>query len=299
MNFKDWFITWFKAARAPFLVVSLLPCLLAGVMARTHGPVNLWHFILATVGVVMAHSAADFIDDYFDFQKGNLGNKVQQFHDSPLIDGKVTLRQVAIAIILCLAIAAAAGTILLVEVGLPVLIMIIIGLFIVFFYTSPPIRLNYRGFGETMLFLAFGPLTIVGVYYVLTGSFSWEAFIVSLIPGVFTMNVGLVSNTFDHDDDIPSGKMTLPVRLGQANAVRLMAAGTGVAYLSILAGVMGRLLPVWTLLVFLSLPLAVSVLQNARQYKDLTRYTPAMGRAIAISAVSVVLLTMAYGIVFL
>jgi 1,4-dihydroxy-2-naphthoate octaprenyltransferase len=155
--------------------------------------------------------------------------------------------------------------------------------------------LMLRGLAEPVVFITFGPMTVVGTYFVLTGLFSWEAFIVSLTPGIFTMNVGLVSNTFDHDDDIPSGKLTLPVRLGQANAVLLMAGGTLLAYLSILAGDVGGLLPVWTLLVLLSVPLAVSVLRNVSLYKDLSRYTPAMGRAIGLSAISVVLPTAAYG----
>ena len=106
---KAWLSTWFKAARAPFLVVSFLPALLGGIVAASHGPINMGVFIAAVIGIVMAHSAADFIDDYFDYKKGNLGNKVQQFHDSPLIDQRVTLNQVLIATAICLVIAGAAG----------------------------------------------------------------------------------------------------------------------------------------------------------------------------------------------
>ena len=41
------------------------------------------------------------------------------------------------------------------------------GAFIVFFYTSPPFMLNYRGLGETALFLAFGPMIVWGIAFVL------------------------------------------------------------------------------------------------------------------------------------
>ena len=85
----EWFKIWFKAARAPFLAVSIIPCLLGGAISYSHGPFSWLSFVLATVGIVMAHSAADFIDDYFDYKTGNLGNKEKQFHDSPLIDKKV------------------------------------------------------------------------------------------------------------------------------------------------------------------------------------------------------------------
>lgn len=296
---KDWLVTWFKAARAPFLVVSFLPALLGGAIAAARGPIDMGVFIAAVIGIVMAHSAADFIDDYFDYKKGNLGNKVQQFHDSPLIDQKVTLNQVLIATLICLAIAFATGLYVFIKVGLPVVWLVAVGAFIVFFYTSPPIMLNYRGLGETMLFLAFGPMIVAGVYIVLAGEFSWEPVIISLIPGVFTMNIGVVSNTFDYHDDIKSGKRTFSVRFGQQTAVRLIMIGTLIAYIAIIAGAATQILPAWTLLVLLTIPLSTEAVKHASQYDDESHYTPAMTRAIALSSVASLLLIVAYVIVIL
>jgi len=291
---KQWLVTWFKAARAPFLIISILPCLLAGVLAYARGSFDTLIFVLATVGIVAAHSAGDFVDDYFDFQKGNLGNKVQQFHDSPLIDGKVTLRQVRIAIALCLLVAAASGAVILVKVGAPVLALVAAGLVAVFFYTSPPLKLNYRGFGETVLFLAFGPMIVFGVWYVLTGRVTLEPFLLSFVPGIFTMNVGIVSNTFDYHDDVRSGKRTLSVRFGQAAAVRIIQITTGFAYLAIVLGVLSGVLPAWTLLVLATVPLAVDMLRHAARYADERHYTPAMGRIIALSSIATLVLMPAY-----
>jgi 1,4-dihydroxy-2-naphthoate polyprenyltransferase len=296
---KEWLVTWFKAARAPFLVISFLPAILGGVMAAAHVTILMGVFIASVIGIVMAHSAADFIDDYFDFKKGNLGNKVQQFHDSPLIDNKITLNQVLVATAICLVIAFAAGMYVFVNVGMMVFWLVAVGAFIVFFYTSPPIMLNYRGLGETMLFLAFGPMIVVGVYMVLTGLFSPEALIVSLVPGVFTMNIGVVSNTFDYLDDIKSGKRTFSVRFGQQAAVRLIMIGTLVAYLAIIIGAALQVLPVWTLLVLITIPLSTEAVKHASKYEDESHYTPAMTRAIALSSVASLLLIVAYGIVIL
>ncbi|GAP21587.1 prenyltransferase [Leptolinea tardivitalis] len=293
---KEWLLTWMKAARAPFLVVSLLPALLGGVMAASRGPINIGVFIAAVVGIVMAHSAADFIDDYFDYKKGNLGNKVQQFHDSPLIDQRVTLTQVLIATAVCLFVALAAGIYVLMQAGVVVLILVAIGAFIVFFYTSPPIMLNYRGLGETMLFLAFGPMILVGVDVVLTGRFNGETLLVSLLPGFFTMNVGVVSNTFDYLDDIKSGKKTISVRFGQPVTVRLIAIDSVIAYLAVILGVILQLIPVWTLLVLVTIPLAIKTVRNVSQFNDEGRYTPAMTSAIALSSIATILLIAAYGI---
>lgn len=291
---KEKAVIWLKAARAPFLVVSLIPAILGGLIGFYSGYFDWTIFLLATVGIVMAHSAADFVDDYYDFINGNLGNKEQQFHDSPLIRGEITLRQVMIAIIICLGIAIAAGLYLLFEVGLPVLYLMLSGTFIVLFYTAPPIRLNYRGLGETMLFFAFGPMIVFGSYYVLSGEFSWEPVFASIPLGIFTMNVGIVSNTFDYEDDVKSGKKCIPVRFGQRNAVRIIIAGTFVAYLSLISGVLLNYLPAWTLLTLLSIPLAVNTIRMTLHYDNTEFYTPAMSKAIALTSVTGILLIISY-----
>jgi 1,4-dihydroxy-2-naphthoate polyprenyltransferase len=294
MGFKEWFLTWFKAARAPFLVVSFIPCLMGGAIAYAHGSFDLVTFILVTIGIVCAHSAGDFVDDYFDYKTGNLGNKEQQFHDSPLIHGKITLKQVMVATLLFMGIAIGIGVYLYFRVGTPVLVMALIGTFIVLFYTSPPLKLNYRGLGETMLFIAFGPLIVVGVYYVLTGHFSLEAFLVSLPVGIFTMNVGLVSNTFDYSDDVLSGKKCIPVRFGQANASKLLFIVTVLAYCVVIVSVLFKLIPVWALIGLVTMPLGYGVVKATLKYEDTSNYTPAMSKAIALSSVMGLLLVVAY-----
>lgn len=297
MTVKEWLFVWFKAARAPFLVVSIIPSFVGGIIAYLHGQFDPAIFAIVTIGIVMAHSAADFIDDYFDFKTGNLGNKEKQFHDSPLIDGKVTLKQVAIATALCLVISFASGIYLLIEIGMPVLIMAAIGTFIVFFYTSPPVRLNYHGLGESALFFAFGPMIVFGVYYVLTKEFSLEPIMASIPLGIFTMNVGLVSNTFDYEDDVQSGKKAIPVIFGQAFAAKLLVIVTIIAYLSLIGAVLFRIMPYWTLISLITVPIAFQVNSATLKYQDTSNYTKAMTKTIALSSVMGILLFASYVIV--
>jgi 1,4-dihydroxy-2-naphthoate polyprenyltransferase len=294
LTIKEWLTVWAKAARAPFLVVSFLPALLGGAIAWQNGLLDWTPFLLALIGVVMAHSAADFFDDYYDFKSGNLGNKEKQFHDSPLISGEVTVKQVMFAALLCMVVALACGAWLLFREPQAVLWMTLAGAFIVFFYTAPPVRLNYRGLGELMLFFAFGPLIVLGVYWVTAGEFSWTAMIAGIAPGIFTMNVGIVSNIFDHDDDVQSGKYTMPVRFGQRNAVIVLGAGIALAYLSVALGVVFQWLPVYALAAFLTLPLTVQTVRASYQYRDLNRYTGAMTKAIAAASLISVILALAF-----
>ncbi len=294
LTFKEYIIVWAKAARAPFLIVSFLPAVLGGIIAMSDAQFAWWPFIIAVFGVVMAHSAADFFDDYYDYLSGNLGNKEKQFHDSPLISGEVTLNQVLFAAILCFVVGLLCGVYLLFLQPTAVISMTLLGAIAVFFYTAPPLKLNYRGLGELVLFFAFGPLIVLGIYWVVAGEFSWEAVIAAIAPGVFTMNVGIVSNIFDHDDDIASKKYTMPVRFGQANAVKVLAAGIILAYLSIILGIVFGMLPVYALLVLLTIPLTYQTVRASANFHDLDLYTGAMTKAIATASLSSVLLIVAY-----
>jgi 1,4-dihydroxy-2-naphthoate octaprenyltransferase len=294
MKFLYYTKLWFKAARAPFLVVSLIPAILGGVIAWKDGIFDWTIFALTTVAIVLAHSAADFIDDYFDYKNGNLGNKEQQFHDSPLISGEITPKQVIWATIICLLPALGIGVYLFYLIGKPVLLMAALGTFIVFFYTSPPFRLNYRGVGESALFLAFGPMIVFGVYYVITQQFSWEPIILGIPLGIFTMNVGLVSNTFDYEDDIKSAKKTFPVRFGQANAVRLLNWGTILAFGVVVIAAIFKEVSLLALTILLLTFIAYKVSADTTKYRDLSKYTKAMGSAIALSSLAGIVLTIAY-----
>jgi len=287
---------WIKAARAPFLVTSAIPAILGGIIAFAHGSFDWTIFLLAFFGIIAAHSAADFIDDYFDYKNGNFANKDQQFHDSPLVRGIITAEQVMVAFWICMVLALASGIYILLSVGMPVLILTLLGAFVVFFYTSPPIRLNFRGLGETSIFLAFGPMIVFGVYFVLTQSFNWSPILASIPVGIFVMNVGIVSNIFDHDDDVKNGKITLPVKLGQATAVKFLTTVTLFAYLFLLAGVIIGVLPAWSLMALITAPMSYKMVSLARNYKDLSVYQPAMSKAIGVATLGGLSLVIGYAL---
>lgn len=291
---KEWTIIWFKAVRGPFLIMSVLPVLLGGVMAYHTDRFNGWFLVLVLAGVLLAHSAADLFDDFYDYRTGNAGSKDHKFHDNPLFKGQITVRQVLVAAVLCTAIAAAIGIYLLVVVGLPVLYLMIGGAFILFFYTAPPLRLNYHGLGELVIFLAFGPMIIFGTYYVITGQLSIEPFLISVAPGIFTMNVGLISNIFDYEDDLAHDKKSIPVRFGRRAGLNVLIFGNVLAYLSIALGVVFQILPIGCLLALLGIPLSIRAIQWTQKHQNMSNIKPARLNAILLAALSSLLLGIGY-----
>ena len=65
--------------------------------------------------------------------------------------------------------------------GWPILVFGFVGMFSSVFYTAPPIRFGYRGFGELMMIVNFGPVIGLGSYYVQCGRLDLEPFLVSLV----------------------------------------------------------------------------------------------------------------------
>lgn len=291
---KEWTIIWFKAVRGPFLIMSVLPVLLGGVIAFQSNQFNGWFLVLVLLGVLLAHAAADLFDDFYDYRTGNVGSKEHKFHDNPLFKGQISVRQVLTAAVLCTLTAAIIGVYLLATVGLPVLYLTLGGAFILFFYTAPPFRLNYYGLGEIVIFLAFGPMIIFGTYYVVTGQISMEPVLISIAPGIFTMNVGLISNIFDYEDDLAHDKMSIPVRFGRTAGLRVLMIGNALAYLSILLGVIFQILPIGCLLIFLSLPLSLNTVRWTRKYQQMDNIKPARLNAIKLAALSSLLLGIGY-----
>jgi 1,4-dihydroxy-2-naphthoate octaprenyltransferase len=71
-----------------------------------------------------------------------------------------------------------------------------------------------RGWGEILIFLAFGPLITLGTYYVMSGSLSWPAFALGCPQGFFIAGVIWINQFPDYQADREAGKRNLVVRWG-------------------------------------------------------------------------------------
>jgi 1,4-dihydroxy-2-naphthoate octaprenyltransferase len=291
--------TWTMASRAPFFVAVIMPSLMGGAVSYYHGHFDPVLFLLVVSGMILAHAGTNFINDYFDFRSGA---DVQNKNRTPFSGGspflpEATLKpgKVLYVALSCFALGFLIAVYLTLRVGYLVLVLAGAGGFIGYFYTAPPFKFGYRGLGEILTGLALGPLTVLGVYFVLTGSLTVEALVVSLPIGILVAAILYVNEIPDYEADRMAGKRHLVVILGKAQAVKLVPVLFGLNYASIVLGVVLGIMPLWTLMALITIPVAVNIIKIAfGNYDCVPKYIPAQARTILVHSATGILITAGY-----
>ncbi|MGA6924055.1 MAG: 1,4-dihydroxy-2-naphthoate octaprenyltransferase, partial [Desulfosarcina sp.] len=218
-------------------------------------------------GAVFLHAAANLTNDYYDVRSGvdTIQASTAQYRPHPLVEGKIQPRSVLTAAILLFALATAIGLWLAAIRGWPLFLIGLVGILASIAYTAPPASYKYVALGELSVFLMWGPLMVEGAYFVQRGSFSAAALWISIPFGVIVALVLLANNLRDIDHDKSRGIRTIAILLGAQKGFVLYAALIFLAYLSILLMVLLGPLPLWSLLVFFSLPVALKLLKRMHE----------------------------------
>jgi 1,4-dihydroxy-2-naphthoate octaprenyltransferase len=254
-----------------FLYAGLLPYLLgaawAYAIAGAFDPAVFWSGL---GGVVLAVVGVESFNEYFDSRMGT--DRVFNPEDLPPMSSGVLWLGIA-----AFAGALAVGIYLTYRGGWPILAFAVLGGLAAIFYVAPPIRWAYRGLGEAVIALSYGPWMVLGSLYLHTGTLSWGALWASLVPGLLIMALAVVNAIPDYHQDRLVGKRNLVVRLGRKRGVRLYlglaAAGLAVAVIGVAAGVF----PVACLVALLAAPLLVkSARVGVRTYESPRQFVPAI-----------------------
>ena len=265
-----------------FLYAGLLPYLLGAAWAyRVSGALDAAMFWSGLAGVVLAVVGVEAYNEYFDARLGT--DRVFDPHEAPPVSkGVLWLGTAAFAGAL------AVGVYLAVRGGWPILAFALLGGAAAIFYEAPPVRWSYRGMGEAVIGLAYGPWMVLGSLYLHTRQLSWEALWASLVPGLLIMALAVVNAIPDYHQDRLVGKRNLVVRLGRQRAVALYLALAAAALVVAAIGVASRAFPVASLAALLALPLLVASGRCAiRTFDAPRRFVPAMRNMVSCYLVAV------------
>lgn len=278
--------------RVPFLILTPA-CVLLGfgtAFWRTH-EVNILYLVLALIGAVCAHISVNALNEYFDFRSG-LDFKTER---TPFSGGSGTLpekpdmaRSALKTGLITFAITGMIGLYFVYIRGLLLLPLGILGLIIIFTYTIwitryPILCLIAPGLG-------FGTFMVMGTDFVLTGQYSWTAFIASLVPFFLVSDLLLLNQFPDTEADQSIGRKHFPILLGRQTSSLIYGLFLLFAYISIMFGVYLEYLPKISLLGVATIVIAVPAFVGASRYpEDIKKLTPYMGLNVIINIATPIL----------
>jgi 1,4-dihydroxy-2-naphthoate octaprenyltransferase len=265
-----------------FLFAGLLPYLLGAAWAYAiGGALDGAMFWSGLGGVILAVIGVEAFNDYFDSRLGT--DRVFDPDGSPLVSDAVFWIGAA-----AFAGALAVGVYLTLRGGWPILAFALAGGAAAIFYEAPPIRWSYRGLGEAVIGLAYGPWMVLGSLYLHTQRVTWDAFFASLLPALLIMALAVVNAIPDFHQDRLVGKRNLVVRLGRKRAVALYVGLASIGLAVVPIGVATGRFPVACLGALLALPLLVSSARCAlRAYETPRHFVPAMRSMVTCYVVAV------------
>ena len=287
----------FGPMRLPFLILTPACVLLGfGTAVWSSAQVNAFYFILALVGAICAHISVNTFNEFLDFRSG-LDIRTER---TPFSGGSGTLRekpelarQALGAALIAFAITSLIGLYFLRVRGLSLLPLGILGLLVIVAYTpwftrQPLLCLIAPGLG-------FGPLMVMGTDFVLTGEYSWTAFMASLVP-FFLVNDLLLLNQFpDVEADQSVGRRHFPIIIGRRASSLIYGAFLILAYLSIILGVILGQMPRTSLIGLMVLVIAIPVSVGAYRYaEDMTKLMPYMGLNVVFNILTPVLVAIGF-----
>jgi 1,4-dihydroxy-2-naphthoate octaprenyltransferase len=247
------------AIRVPTLPAAVVPVLVGSATALADGKFRPLAFVAALLASLLIQIGTNLANDYFDHQKG--ADTAERLGPTRVTQsGLIAPATVRSAMLLCFGLAALCGAYLIYVGGWPILLIGLLSIASGILYTGGPFPLGYNGLGDLFTFIFFGVVAVIGTDYLHTGAFRWVALLASLPVAMLVTAIIVVNNLRDAPTDRKAGKRTLAVIFGEGFA--------RVEYALLVLGAFLSLPVVWlwggaspfSLLAWLSMPLALPLL---------------------------------------
>jgi 1,4-dihydroxy-2-naphthoate octaprenyltransferase len=214
--------SWIKAARPRTLPLALSGIIMGCGLAWFVGSIHILVSVLAIITATLIQIFSNFANDYGDSQRGT-DNQFRLGPTRTMQSGEISKKEMETGMLIVGTLSFIFG-ILLVYLGtwhhsktafFSFIGFGILSLLAAYFYTAGKKSYGYIGLGDLFVFLFFGLLPVAGVFYLNTGFLPASIFLPAISIGFFSAGVLNLNNMRDIENDRNSGKITLPVRMGQ------------------------------------------------------------------------------------
>lgn len=216
---------WISAFRLRTLPLAVAGIILGAFMASANGLHHWGITSMAILTAVLLQILSNLANDYGDYTKGT-DNENRIGPERAMQSGAINPSQMKNALIFFGILSLISGVTLLgLSFGMNklvyALIFLAIGIAAIWAavkYTVGDSAYGYQGLGDLFVFIFFGWVSVVGVYFLHTQSIPLLVFLPASALGLLSAGVLNLNNTRDHINDKASGKNTLAVKLGFENA---------------------------------------------------------------------------------
>jgi 1,4-dihydroxy-2-naphthoate octaprenyltransferase len=269
---------WLLIPRFHFIPLTIILVSLGTAIGAYEGYFHLGDFFLAMIGSILVHITVNVINDYYDYV-GGIDFNTQR---TPFSGGSGILtsnllrpKQAFWFATICLLIAMGIGAYFVLTKGWILFPLLLVAGFSAYFYN---VYLSKWMVGEFFAGLNFGPLIVLGSYFVQTGRYSWEALVASLAPGILTTNLLFLNEFPDREADQKGGRKHWVIAMGRKDARLLFVALILASYLCIVIGVLTKMMPVVTLIGLGTIGFGWKAAKGAlKYYNNTNQLVPVLG----------------------
>jgi 1,4-dihydroxy-2-naphthoate octaprenyltransferase len=286
---------WLMLPRFHFIPLTVILVSLGTAIAAYEGFFRWGYFFLAMIGSLLVHMTVNVINDYYDYMDGiDLNTQRTPFSGGSgvLISNLLKPKQAFWFATICLLIAMGIGAYFVFTKGWLLFPLLLVAGFSAYFYN---VCLSKWLVGELFAGLNFGPLLVLGAYYVQTGRYSWEALVASLAPGILTSNLLFLNEFPDREADQKGGRKHLVIALGKKRARFFFVALIAASYLCIIIGVLTKMMPWMALIGLGTIGFGWKAAKGAlKYYHNTNQLVPALGLNVITILGTQALLTIGY-----
>ncbi len=288
------FKTWFLETRPQFLILDVVLVVLGSGIAAYDGYFNFWVALLGFMGLLLTHISVNTLNDYFDYRSGIdlLTRRTPFSGGSGIIPAdKMRPRQVFWLGTIALILAVPIGVYFTLVKGWLLLPLLLVAAICVMFYTSFILK---TPFPEWAAGLGLGYLPVLGTYFIQTGFYSWHVAIAAVPSFILVYNLLFLNEFPDVEADRVGRRKTFPILLGSKAASINYTALTIFIYIWVIVWIIPGRMPVYALIVLLTLPLAVKAIRGALNFSDMKQLVAGMANNVLVVLLFQLLLGIGY-----